>query len=169
MKEQMGPAARIINRNAMTSEACQTMAPLQTVAHGLTVEARLVHAIAARKKKERTAGGKSASDLADSILSGSLPSCATSASVAGEDEFGGDFESAMAVEISGGSVVSRDPEMTDLASPLDFLELDPAQEASPCAPEAQSVSEAPVCQSVENTPRNRSRLKNLLKEIGGET
>lgn len=61
---------RLVDRNAEASLDAVTVPPDQTVEHAIKLEARLVQAMAARKKKERTAGGASASDLAESILAG---------------------------------------------------------------------------------------------------
>jgi hypothetical protein len=185
-------AERVITRNAQTVDGAPTQAPDQTVAHGMAVEARLVQAIAARKKKERTAGGKSAAELAESILAGGLVQSRSTAE--GEPAQGPSLheEDLLAATPSGLEFLDDD----DLAPPaLDETSLQhnddlmaglfgDSAEAAPepevidqkCTPKLAPVPRPCAVTAATNepthrdkVPENRDRLKSLLRKISGKS
>lgn len=172
-----GSVSRVVARNAHTQENAATRAPEQTVAHGMAVEARLVQAIAARKKKERTAGGKSAAELADSILSASEPASELLGLQASSSS-GLDFLDAVnPPELPG----QDDLGLGALFETKEALVVPPADvRATFQRHEQQPTPPTIICDSADVylreeqseggrvPPKNRSRLRDLLDNISGE-
>ena len=172
---------RLIQRNAQAAAKGEKEPPRRTVEHAIAVEARLAQAVAARRKKERTAGGASAADLAESILARGAPGTSSPAvesvdwrdidniaqpaqpdylfdSAGDEPKVDDDHLSAF---FGGGGTPLHQVEHVDELTP---------ESVSATSTFAQAEVAAVATEKTENRPAmNHSRLQHILDQISGKT
>lgn len=160
---------RLVDRNAAASLNAVTVPPDQTVEHAIKLEARLVQAMAARKKKERTAGGASASDLAESILAGGRGRGLNTTDDASEETIAQVIPAPFdpkADLLDPAPAVSSGLEFCDIKIVPEAQKIHPTEQQAIIFDSAK-VHTRKEQSDADKTPKNRGRLANLLEEIRG--